>query len=206
MKKLIEIALLGLCFSAPAFPEQNPPQTPVPPAGQGSMRPDGRLYGGRGFGMRDESARILPPGPWWKDPDLSQRLELTTDQQKRIDDTFLQNKVMLIHMHASLNEEELLLEPLLNANPVDQARALAEIGKIADMRAELEKANARMLLQIRGVLTQAQWTRLQQERPSGMHPHMFLRGPGGPPRSRVDAPPEGFSRAEHQADFVRFEE
>ena len=196
MKRLALVALLGFGLSGPVAAEQNPPQPPVPPQGQAPMRPDGRPYGGRGYGMRDESARILPPGLWWKDQDLVQRLELTPDQQKRIDDTFLQNKVTLIHMHASLDEEQLLLEPMLNANPMDQAKVLAEIGKIADMRADLEKANARMLLQMRGVLTQGQWTKLQQERPSGMRQHMFMHGPDVGPRSRVDPPVMDGVRAE----------
>ena len=57
-----------------------------------------------------------------------------------------------------------------------------------DIRADLEKATAKMLLQMRGVLTQAQWTKLQQERPSGMHQHMFMRGPDGVPRGRMELP------------------
>ncbi len=194
MKKRTGWMLLGLCLSSGvAMAEQNPPQAPSPPQGQGSMRP----FGGRGYGMRmDESARILPLGAWWKDQDLVQRLELTPDQQKRIDDTFLQNKVALIHMHASLDEEQLLLEPMLNANPIDQAKVLAEIGKIADMRADLEKANAKMLLQMRGVLTQGQWTKLQQERPNGMRQHMFMHGSEGSPRSQGDLPAMDWVRAE----------
>ena len=66
-----------------------------------------------------------------------------------MDDIVLQARIRLIHMKATLDEEELLLEPLVNANPPDQGRALAQIGKVADARAELEKANAAMLLALR---------------------------------------------------------
>ena len=190
MNRRVVVLLLATGLCGPALAEQSPPQPPMPPSGQGQMRPDGPRHIGRGFGMRmGESARILPPGAWWKDPELVQRLELTPDQQKRIEDTFLQNKVTLIHMHASLDEEELLLEPMLNSNPIDQGKALAQISKIADMRADLEKANAKTLLQVRGVLNQAQWTKLQQERPAGMRQHMFLHGPDGGPRNRMGEPP-----------------
>ena len=181
--RLVATALVAVCLAGSAMGQQNGPQAPQP--GQPAMRPFG---GGRGFGMRMDSARILPPGLWWKDQDLVARLELSPDQQKRIDDAFLQNRVALSQLHASLDGEQLVLEPMMNANPIDQARVLAEIGKIADMRAELEKATAKMLLQIRGVLTQAQWTRLQQERPSGTRHHMYPRGPFGP-QGRMDGPP-----------------
>jgi Spy/CpxP family protein refolding chaperone len=177
------IAALATCLTAPFVLAQMPPGPGNPPGGQ----PGGRSFGG-GFGMR-MGPRILPPGMWWKDQDLVQRLELTPDQQKRIDDSFLQNKDTLTRMHAGLDSEEAVLEPMLNSNPIDQARVLAEIGKIADMRAELEKATARMLLQVRGVLTQTQWSRLQQERPGGMRPHMYMRGPYGGSRGRMDGPP-----------------
>jgi len=129
--------------------------------------------GGRGDPM-------LPFGMWWKNPDVVARLGLTAEQQKRIGDLFLQSRVQLIHMHASLQEEQLLLEPLLDATPLDEAKAMAQIDKIADTRADLEKANAKMLLDIRGVLTADQWTKLRS-RPRG------LRGAG----DRSDKGPQG---------------
>jgi Spy/CpxP family protein refolding chaperone len=74
-----------------------------------------------------------------------------------------------------------MLEPLLSANPPDTTKAMAQIDKVAEARAELEKANAKMLLGIRGVLTPDQWTKLHQGRGAG--------GFGGPGASAT-APPQ----------------
>ena len=145
--RLLGAVLAGLLLSGNAFAQYPPPQTPPVP---GQMRP----FGGRGYGMGMSGLHILPPGLWWKNPEMAQRLDLTVDQQKRLDDTFQQNKVALSAIHARLDQEQMQLQPMLDANPVDQAKTLAEIGKIADQRAELEKAVARMLLQMRAVLTQ----------------------------------------------------
>ena len=102
------------------------------------------------------------------------RLGLTPDQQKRMDDIFHQSRIQLIDLKASLEKEQLNMEPLLNANPPDQGRTLGEISKVADLRADLEKANAKMLLGLRGVLTADQWTKMQEQRRSlegrGMRP------------------------------------
>jgi Spy/CpxP family protein refolding chaperone len=125
----------------------------------------------------------VPPGTWWRNPEIAGRIGLSTDQVKRIDGIFLDSRIQLIHMHASLEEEQLRLEPLLSANPVNQQAALEQISKIADTRADLEKANAKMLLSIRGVLTSDQWTKLQQ-------PPMRPRrdGPGRPDAREPGAP------------------
>ena len=137
---------------------------------------DGGMPGGEMHGL---GGHLLPPGTWWRNPEVIAKLNLTGDQQKRIDDIFMQSRVQLIHMHASLEEEQLLLEPLLNANPVDQGKALAQIGKIADTRADLEKADAKMLLGIRGVLNADQWTKLRAEHPRMPHGG-DMGGPGAP--------------------------
>jgi Spy/CpxP family protein refolding chaperone len=104
---------------------------------------------------------MLPFGMWWKNPDIAARIGLTAEQQKRIGDLFLQSRVQLIHLHATLQEQQLFLGPLLDATPFDQAKAMAQIDKIADTRADLEKTNAGMLLNIRGILTADQWTKLR---------------------------------------------
>ncbi|HMD50863.1 MAG TPA: Spy/CpxP family protein refolding chaperone [Bryobacteraceae bacterium] len=106
-----------------------------------------------------------PPGRWWMDPTLVQKLGLTADQQKRIDALFQQNRLKLIDLSAGLQKEEAILEPLVEADRPDEAQVLAQIDRVAQARAELEKANARMLLGFRGVLTQEQWKKLQAEDP-----------------------------------------
>ena len=104
------------------------------------------------------------------DPDLVQKLGLTADQQKRIDALFQQNRLKLIDLSAEVQKQEAILEPLLEADRPDEAQVLAQIDRVAQARADLEKANARMLLGFRSVLTLEQWKKLEAERP---------RGPGG---------------------------
>jgi protein CpxP len=111
-----------------------------------------------------------PRGRWWTDPALVQKLGLTPDQQKRIDTLFQQNRLKLIDLSAGVQKEEAQLEPLLEADRPDESQVLAQIDRVAQARAELEKANARMLLGFRGVLTLDQWKKLQAEEPPRLGP------------------------------------
>ncbi len=99
------------------------------------------------------------------DPALVQKLGLTADQQKRIDAEFQQSRLKLIDLSAALQKEEAIMDPLLEADRPDESQVLAQIDRVAQARAELEKANARMLLGFRSVLTQDQWKKLQAEDP-----------------------------------------
>lgn len=175
--RLTTLASLAALSATLTFAQQAPPpppaQGPTPdtqsqhgrmrgPAGHGSPAMKGGMDEHReGMRAMHGEGRILPPGMWWKNPELVTRVGLTPDQTKKMDDIFLQARIKLVHMKASLAEEELLLDPMINANPPDSAKALAQIGRIADTRADLEKANAAMLLGLRAVLTPDQWTKLQ---------------------------------------------
>ena len=117
-----------------------------------------------------------PPGRWWNNPQMVQELALNSDQQKKMDDIFQQNRLRLIDLNATLQKEEVTLEPLVSADQPDESRILAQIDKVAQARAELEKANARFLLGIRRVLSADQWKRLQTT---------FGRGEETPPPARL---------------------
>ena len=132
----------------------------------------GAQGGGLGAGFR-----IAPGGMWWKNPMVVQRLALTPEQTKKMDGIFEQSRLQLIDLKANVEKQNALLEPLLSANPPDTVKAMAQIDKVATARAELEKANARMLLGIRGVLTPEQWTKLHAGRGAGRGAHG--PGPGG---------------------------
>jgi Spy/CpxP family protein refolding chaperone len=144
----------------------------------------------RGDDMHPGS-RIAPGGMWWKNPEIVQKLALTDEQQKKMDGIFQQSRLQLIDVKADLERQELILEPMLDANPPDTNKVLAQIDHIAHARAELEKANARMLLGIRGVLTADQWTKLQASEHGDRH-FMIHKGPGGPggPESMMGGPRE----------------
>jgi len=103
-------------------------------------------------------------GKWWTSPDMAQKLNLTDDQKRRMDDIFQQHRLKLIDLQASLEKEEISLEPLVGADQPDDAKVFAQIDRVAQARAELEKANSRMLWQVRRVLTPDQWKLLQSPR------------------------------------------
>jgi protein CpxP len=115
---------------------------------------------GRGRGA-DWRALHGPPGRWWNNPQIIQRVGLTAEQQKKLDEVYQQHRLELIDANATLDKEEATLEPLVNVDPPDDAKVLAELDRVAQARADLEKANSRMLWSLRRVLTSDQWKKLQ---------------------------------------------
>jgi Spy/CpxP family protein refolding chaperone len=108
-----------------------------------------------------------PHGRWWDDPKVAQQIGLTSDQQKKMDDIMQQHRLKLIDLNATLQKQETIMHPLMEADQPDEGKILAQIDAIAQARAELEKANARMLLGIRQVLAPDQWKKLQALRAEG---------------------------------------
>ena len=186
LTRSMPLVCLTLLVAAAASAQGPVPTPPAPPSAPAAPRapipPQHGIYADR-MQMKQDIDRgmerggnmgIVPPGTWWKNPDVITALTLTADQQKKMDDIFRQNRIALIDVKASLEKEQINLEPLLNANPVDSTKALAEISKIADLRAGLEKADAKMLLGLRSVLTADQWTKLQDMQ------HTRRQRPGNP--------------------------
>jgi Spy/CpxP family protein refolding chaperone len=186
LRLLHSLALLAILSGTFAVSQQS---DGPPPMGLGQRAGTDQGRGGWGEGMRS-GFRIGPPGIWWHNPDLIQKLTLAPDQQKRMDDILQQSRLQLIDLRANLEKQELLMEPMLAANPPDTNKILAQIDHTAQARAELEKANAKMLLGIRNVLTPDQWTKLQTEGRDNRRMRMKHGDmPGGPGDSGRPAGP-----------------
>jgi Spy/CpxP family protein refolding chaperone len=135
-------------------------------------------------------------GRWWNDPQVVEKLNLTDDQRKSMDDILQQHRESLIDMRASVEKAEVALEPLMSADQPNESAILAQIDKVAQARAELEKANARFLLALRAKLSPDQWKQLQairSERHPGPGPagvrDWRRGGPGVPPAGPAGTPP-----------------
>lgn len=149
---------------------------------------------GMGFGMhRPPIERALGPmgahGRWWNDPAVIDKLKLTDDQRNAMDGILQQHREKLVDLHGNLEKAELALDPLVSADQPNESAILAQIDKVAQARAELEKANARFLLAVRAKLTPDQWKTLQSMR-SERHEHrMDRRDMRNPGQGRRQAPP-----------------
>ncbi|MBW4027913.1 periplasmic heavy metal sensor [Acidipila rosea] len=126
-------------------------------------------------------------GRWWDNPATAQQIGITSQQQAKMDSIFQEHRLKLIDMQGALEKQETILEPLLQPSQLDKSKVLSQIDAVADARAALEKANARMLLDLREVLSPEQWQKLQAiaPMPPMRGPDFRHHGPGGP----GDGPP-----------------
>ena len=144
-------AVSAMAQQVPKALEQGPPKNVIINSSGGNFS----VGFGIGVGIGGRSGR------WWTRPDVIEQLGLSADQRKNLDDILQQHRLKLIDLDAALQREEVTLEPLVSAQPPDDAKVTAQIDRVAQARAELEKANSRMLWQVRRVLTPEQWTQLQ---------------------------------------------
>jgi Spy/CpxP family protein refolding chaperone len=100
-------------------------------------------------------------GQFWNNPNVVKQLSLSDDQRKAMDGILQDHRMKLIDMQATLRKAELALGPLMKADTPDRAAIEAQIDKVVSARADLEKANARFLLDIRMQLKPDQWKQLQ---------------------------------------------
>lgn len=154
----------------------------------GAQMPPPRPPMQRAFHMRMER--------WWDNPHMVQKLGLTPDQQKKMDQIYMDHKLKLIDLHATLEKQETILGPMLGADHPDEGKILSQIDAVAQARANVEKEFARMLLGIRSQLTLQQWQKLKviyREHMDHMHDHWHhdMRGPHGPhgPQDKGPMPP-----------------
>ncbi len=79
-----------------------------------------------------------------------------------MEEIFQQNRLKLIDLNAALEKQEVTLEPLVAAETLNEAKLTAQIDRVAQARAELEKSRGRMLVGIRKVLEPEQWRKLSE--------------------------------------------
>lgn len=115
--------------------------------------------------MHDERMDLdevgLPSGEFWLNPDIVSFAEITPDQVHRLAETYLQGTLKLIQLDANVDMEEAKLEPMLASPEIDANAAIAQLDRIAEAKAAVDKADARLAFGLRATLTPAQLTRLR---------------------------------------------
>ncbi len=168
------LALAGMLLTGLAFAQGPGGMSPMGGPGMDGHRPPfERAFGGHGN-----------EGRWWNNPRIIEKLKLTDDQRKAFDQILLEHREKLIDLRANVEKADLAMQPLVSADQPNEPAILAQIDKVAQARAELEKANARYLLALRSKLTPDQWKQIQEFRES----HRGMRDRFGPDGRRGGRP------------------
>jgi Spy/CpxP family protein refolding chaperone len=171
----------------------------------GAQAPGGEM--GQGFAMHRppmERSLGLAGGQFWNNPNIAKQLNLTDDQRKAMDGILQDHRMKLIDLQANLERAEVAMGPLLKADTPDRGQIEAQIDKVVQSRAALEKANSLFLLDLRMQLKPDQWKQLQTIRQNHMAgdrmrdrmreggPGAWGQGhPGGQFRRQQPPPPAG---------------
>jgi len=150
----------------------SPPSPPFGGSGPGSGNPNigpntGQTPGGQGGAAAENPMRtgfqLGPPAQkWWDDKSFVKNLKLRPEQQTRMDAIFEQNKNTLVSRLQNLEQAQSQMKELAGSPNPDEATLFTQIDRVAQARAELEKANTHMLLQIRKEMDADQISRLEK--------------------------------------------
>lgn len=122
-------------------------------------------------------------GRWWQRANVAQQLGLDAAQQKRLNDIYTSESEHLIDLRATVQKDQLALRSALQASTLNPGQADSDFNQLVDARANVAKAQGKMIEDEAAQLTPEQLTKLhttlagaisRRGRPGG-----FGRGPAG---------------------------
>jgi Spy/CpxP family protein refolding chaperone len=109
------------------------------------------------------TAADLPPARWWRRPEVVQTLALTEAQQSDLDRIFRAAANELIDLKAETEKQAVALRGELDRSDLNKQNVERAAAKLAEARTRLFLREVEMLVDMRGALTDEQWTRLRTE-------------------------------------------
>ena len=152
IKNLVLVGLLAI----PTFVwAQDPPPPPAP-------------RGGMVAGTKVMTFHTGMMGKWWQNSETVKKLQLTDAQISQLDQIFYEHRMKLIDFGADMEKQDLKLQTLLDADVPDEGQINSQVDQVLESRGKLERESTIMNLDLRKVLSLAQWRQLK-----------LMRGPAG---------------------------
>jgi Spy/CpxP family protein refolding chaperone len=105
----------------------------------------------------------LPPGKWWRRPEIVRSLNLSDEQQDRLEVIFRSSATDLIDLKAEVDKAGIALRGELDRPQLDRAAIHRVATRLSDARGKLFDRELTMLVEMRSVLTDPQWNRMRNE-------------------------------------------
>jgi Heavy-metal resistance len=117
-------------------------------------------------------AQPIPTGKWWRKPEIVEAINLSDEQQDRLETIFRASASDLIDLKAEIDKSDIALHGELDRPQLDRAALHRIAVRLMEARGRMFDRELMMLVEMRSVLTDPQWNRLrntidklQQQRP-----------------------------------------
>jgi Spy/CpxP family protein refolding chaperone len=108
-------------------------------------------------------AQQLPPGKWWRRPEIVQTLNLSDEQQDRLEAIFRASATELIDLKAEVEKATIALRGELDRPQLDRVAIHRIASRLSEARGRLFDRELTMFVEMRGVLTEQQWNRMRNQ-------------------------------------------
>jgi hypothetical protein len=105
-------------------------------------------------------AQPIPTGKWWRRPEIVEALNLSDEQQDRLETIFRASASDLIDLKAEIDKADIALRGELSRPQLDRAGIHRIAMRLMEARGRMFDRELMMLVEMRSVLTDPQWSRL----------------------------------------------
>ena len=106
-------------------------------------------------------AQPMPQGKWWRRPEIVRQLQLTQDQQQKLDGVFGAAANDLIDARAGVDKNQVELRAELERPQINKIKVQQIVSRLNEARGRLFAREMMLLVDMRGVLGQEQWRKLR---------------------------------------------
>ena len=105
----------------------------------------------------------MPPGKWWRRPEIIQSLNLSEEQQNKLETIFRTSSGDLIDLRGEVEKLNITLRGDLDQAQLDRATIRKDAQRLSDARTRLFERELMMLVDMRAVLNDSQWDRMRAQ-------------------------------------------
>jgi Skp family chaperone for outer membrane proteins len=108
-------------------------------------------------------AQNLPPGKWWRRAEIVQSLNISEEQQNKLETIFRTASSDLIDLRGDVEKQNIVLRGDLDQSQLDRASIRRDAQRLSDARTHLFERELMMLVDMRAVLNDSQWDRMRNQ-------------------------------------------
>jgi hypothetical protein len=113
------------------------------------------------FPVVSRAAVDSPAGRWWRLPRVAAQLNLSEQEKQQLDSLYLENRKKLIDLKSSLERERLVLEDIMDYEPLNEQQAFEQFRKLNKARSILVEERFRYFLEVRKIIGSDRFKKLK---------------------------------------------